>query len=163
MNNLSIALKEALTHTLPGHHVMDLNEISTAAVDSVAHPQGVLFLHIMSVQKVAYSSAHQTKEGFVWGNAYEVQYLLAMKEGNALSSNTMTNILDMGLSGTSATAQTVRYFADNRNFFYLMTVEATCLIVFEQTPAQSTLITRVKVAINDRESITISIEKPQGE
>lgn len=152
--------------------IVELNEANLQAVDSIANPDNIVYFSIDFVRLVEESSARLALDGKPYGHTFEVGYRLAMRHQNALpslaqshtitSSNLITDILCLGLSGMEAMAMRDAYHA-GRNIYYLMSVGATAIVAYPAGGANSTPVHRVIVKINPTSQFTVDIDSNESE
>lgn len=167
MYNITVAITGAIQKLLP-MRIVELNVINLEAMDSIAYPDSIVFFSIDSLRRVEESSARITVDGQPYGNTYEVRYRLAVRHQNALanlagstdytSSNLITQILDLGLSGQSVEATRDAYFA-GRNTYYLMSIPCIAIVAYQRNRIDDQRINRVIVRVNNNQSMIVDFEE----
>ena len=168
MYQISLAITGALEKLLP-MRIVELNAINLEAVDSIASPDNIVFFVINRLRLVESSSARTLPSGELYGRSYEVEYQLSMRHLNALASlrgdvgihtsNLLTQLLDLGLSGTRVELIREAAYA-GRNVYYLMSLHATAIIAYAgDGSGADQRINRVHVKINDHQSFTVDFDE----
>jgi hypothetical protein len=156
MHDVMQAIKTAL-EAVTALHIADINEIDMLKKSSLQNVSDILYLNIDAISLIEQSSAHATKEGIKWGKAYRVSYALMMRHENLLTSNTMTNLLDLGIAGTNNTIYRTG-IAKGHNLYYVMILKCYCEVVYPVDSVahpENMPINKVLVSINGFDPIIL--------
>jgi hypothetical protein len=152
MHNIGAAIKGALEAITPLQVVGLYDSLQLAGASDQT-----LYLSIESITKIENSSAHATTNGTPYGAAYRVAYDIAILASHLFTSNTLSQLLQLGIAGASHHAYRDSVEIENKTY-HIMRLHCQSEIIYPVASDQddSRRINEVIVALAGYQPITLT-------